>query len=283
MRFGREIRPVSRAVSLAVNVSVRAFADAAAMTTSTLPPLSAAALVRLSREWSVLSTRPALVRRARTWCLEVPFESLDDIVSATGFRADAGSARPGQVDDGDSVLCRLLVVARTDELAARVVLQRLVPGLVAVARKWCRRADTDPVEELVGAAWTVIRTYPVERRPRHLAARLLRDAEYHAFVRHLRRMAVHEPVPASTFDHDRFAVQPDDHGVDPAVELAELVHVARRTVLTERDQQLLALLLSGSTVVEMATALHVSVRSVLNHRDGLVSRLRQTARVLEAA
>jgi DNA-binding CsgD family transcriptional regulator len=67
------------------------------------------------------------------------------------------------------------------------------------------------------------------------------------------------------------------------VELAELVMAARSSVLSERDLQLLSLLLDSRSPTEVAAAMRVSVRSVSNHRDALVSRLRQTARVLAAA
>jgi len=274
---------VSGTVRRAVNDPETGRADAAAMTTSLLAPSSASALARLSREWQVLSTRRALVRQAARWELGVPVRSLDDVVLATGFRAAGGDAgEPSEA--GNDVLYRLLLIARLDDLAARAVLQRMLPGLAAIARRWARRSDsTDPVEELIGAAWFVIRTYPVERRPGHLAAQLLRDAEYHAFLRQRRRAAVHELVPSDAFDLDHFAVHPDDQPRDSGVELAELVMAARSSVLSERDLQLLSLLLDSRSPTEVAAAMRVSVRSVSNHRDALVSRLRQTARVLAAA
>ena len=90
-------------------------------------------------------------------------------------------------------------------------------------------------------------------------------------------------MPSDTFDLDHFAVHPDDQPLDPGVELAELVAAASRSVLSERDLQLLTLLLDGRSPSEVAAVMRVSVRSVSNHRDGLVSRLRQTARGLAAA
>jgi DNA-binding CsgD family transcriptional regulator len=254
------------------------------MTSSSVPQPTRSLLVRLTREWQALTSRPEVLHRAATWDLGVPFESLDDLVAATGFRSERTS--PAVVDGAESnaVLGRLLLVARRDDVAARVVLQRMLPGIVTAARRWARRCEgADPVAELLAAAWPVIRTYPVERRPQHLAAQLLRDTEYHAFIRPRRRATPEDLVPAATFDRDRFGTDPERRVVDARAELDELVAVARTSVLTDRDLRLLGLLLAGRSTPEVAAAMATSVRTVGNHRDALVSRLRQTARVLEAA
>jgi DNA-binding CsgD family transcriptional regulator len=254
------------------------------MTSSTASPPTRSLLVRLTREWEALTSRPAVLRRAAAWDLGVAFESLDDLVAATGFRSDRTATAVNDASESNAVLGRLLLVARRDDVAARVVLQRMLPGIVTASRRWARRCQgADPVAELLAAAWPVIRTYPVERRPQHLAAQLLRDTEYHAFIRPRRRAIQQDLVPPTTFDRDLFGTDPERRPVDSRVELAELVAVARRTVLTDRDLRLLGLLLSGRSTPEVAAAMATSVRSVGNHRDALVSRLRQTARVLEAA
>lgn len=241
-------------------------------------------LARLHREWQTLSVRPSVLRRARTWDLGVPFHTLDDIVEATGFFAgrEARLAAVGTHAEGgapcsdaaraNDVMARLLLAARVDEVAARVVLQRLLPGLVGRARRWAGRAagGADALDELLAAAWTVIRTFPVERRPQHLVANLLRGAEYHAFVRPNRRMLVHEFMPTALLDRPAL-----ETARDAAEELAELVGDAR--TLSERDHRLLALLLGGASMTEVATTLDVCVRTVTNHRDAVVHRLRQVA------
>lgn len=258
-------------------------ADAAGMTTfphpSSVPPTF---MARLQREWEVLAHRPAVLRRAAAWQLGVPFRSLDDLAVAAGLRRSFRQ-RPtepllGTGPSPEAVLHHLVALARHDDLAARVVLQRLLPGLVATARRWARRPEggATALEEVVTAAWQVVRTFPLERRPHHLAASLLRDAEYHAFVRPYRVTVVPELHPTDHFD------RPVHHD-DPMETLAELVAVARRTSLTPRDEQLLALLLDGATPPQIAHEMEVSVRTVANHRDALVHRLRRTAESLLAA
>jgi DNA-binding NarL/FixJ family response regulator len=260
-------------------------------------PSSRSLLVRLAREWSALAERPAVLDRAARWELGVPFRSLDDVVTAAGYwsgreaRLAASAEACAQRGDeacavrdpaGDLVLARLLLAARSDDLAARVVLQRLLPGIVARARVWARRApgNAEALDELLAVSWSVIRTYPLERRPTHLAANLLRDAEYHAFIRATRRTAVLEPTPPHLLD---LPVEFPDR-IDPVAELAELVAAAQRSrSLTDRDLRLVRLLIRGTSVAAVAAELEVSVRTVTNHRDALVHRLRQTARELAAA
>ena len=227
-------------------------------------------LVGLDREWQATSHRPAAVRRARTWGLPIEFDSLDGIIATTGWYATADERHAAghcTTPAVDAVMERLLVAARTDDLAARVVLQRLLPGLVGLARRWQRRHDGDAFADAVAAAWPVIRQYPVERRPLHLVANLLNDCQYHAYRRAGRRMLVSVPV------EDRHLDGADDSAhVEP---LHELVAVAACTsALSARDRCLLGLLLSGRSMVEVAQLLEVSERTVRNHRDHMVSQMR---------
>lgn len=217
------------------------------------------------------SHRRAAVARAHTWGLPCGFDSLDRLVAATGWYATADERHAaGRITtaDADAVMERLLIAARTDDLAARVVLQRLLPGLVGLARRWQRRYDGDALAEAIVAAWPVIRQYPVERRPRHLVANLLNDCEYHAYRRSGRRLMVQVPVEEHHLD-----AADDRHEVEP---LHELCAVASCTEsLSTHERRLLGLLLSGRSLLEVAEALEVSERSVRNHRDLLVVRMRQ--------
>lgn len=251
--------------------------------TQLLPHVSNRSLfARLQREWAAITDRPAVVSRVQHWGVGVGFRSLDEVVAATGFcarRLDRlASSEVDAVCSTDAaaaneVLAKLLVAARIDDLAARVVLQRMLPGLIGTARRW--GADRpggsfDAFDELLSAAWTVIREYPVERRPQHLAANLLRDSEYRAFGRSLRRMLVHDLASTNMAE-----LPATDEVLEPSDELAEVVAGARS--LTEHDLRLLELLARGCSQVEVAAALEVSVRTVRNHRNAVVHRLRAAA------
>ena len=107
--------------------------------------------LHLALEWRALQARPDAVDRARRWRVtDAPFADLDELLRLAGFGAPHTTA-------GNEVLRRLARLGRQDELAARVVLQRVLPGLLAtVARR--RRSPDGAFEELVGAAWLTIRT-----------------------------------------------------------------------------------------------------------------------------
>lgn len=258
-------------MSVAVSLPVRGVAHHPAMTSALPHPTRSnhPVLRGLLREWHGISHRPELVHRARGWALPVEFDSLDELVAATGWHGTAEERRAAPDNPAaDAVTERLLRAARTDELAARVVLQRLLPGLVSLACRWQRRHDGDAFADVVAAAWPVIREYPVERRPLHLVANLLNDCEYHAYRRAHRRMLVHVPVEATRLD------RPEEcHQVEPLHELVDVVSCTAS--LSAHDRRLLGLLLSGRSMVEVAATLDVSERTVRNHRDSMVSRMRE--------
>ena len=129
-------------------------------------------LDRLEREWQALQGGP-LAARLRAWGHGEP--ALSAFASADALIRFLHSRAPGL--DKDAVLNGLLARARTDPLAARVVLQALLPGLKGLARRMFLEADEAGQlwQLLLASAWERIRTYPLERRPRRIAANLLLD------------------------------------------------------------------------------------------------------------
>ena len=246
-------------------------------------------LARLEREWQALNMRPAVLRRAQGWGVAAPFGSLDQLLAAAGYwpsrqarlvvagATAAGTSATGPTRPGCSaneVLAQLVRAARTDDVAARVVLQRVLPGVVARARRWGSHrtgGSADAFDELLSVTWTVIREFPVERRPLHVAANLLRDSEYRAFERANRRLLVHELTAPHLLDGPVLT----GDALDATAELAEVVAAAG--MLTERELQLIELLARGCSAAEAAVALRVSERTIRNHRDVLVHRLRAAA------
>ena len=241
------------------------------MTNTALPLRSLP--TRLFREWAMIARRPDALRRARDWQLGIAVTSLDDVVAACGFRmqAERPSASTGERGAAEErVLARLVALARHDDLAARIVLQRLLPGLLSIARRWGRRhgdgVEMVAFDDLVADAWEVIRTFPVERRSDQLAARLLRDAEYRAFIRAGRRLMVTEATPDEHFE--ALATEPHASALD------ELADIVAGCDLSDHDRHLLRMVLRGASTTEMALSLRVSERTVRNHRDAMVVRLR---------
>lgn len=233
---------------------------------------------RLQYEWQILGSRPALARRAAGWHLGVPVTCLDDIVAATQWQTPG----PGDVDGvahermvrANRVFTALVLAAADDELAARVVLQRLLPSLGARANRWRDRFNGrwDPAfDELVATAWVVIRRYPVHRRPSHLLAGLLRDTEHQAFVKPTRRMW--ETVHVAPHVLDTPVEDDEREETEPLLVLADVL-ATTRTVVTDDELHLMGLLASGRTAAQVAEALEVSVRTVANRRDAALHRVR---------
>ena len=98
-------------------------------------------------------------------------------------------------------------------LAARIVLQRLVPGLRSIARRRGRRPDDgdtqapDLFHDLLANAWIVIRCYPIERRPFNVAANLLKDVGYQTLTTQQRMRSVRlTDVALDESPHDLLAI-----------------------------------------------------------------------------
>lgn len=117
-----------------------------------------ALLNRLNQEWAVQRDE----RVPRRWGEQEPTLSagrLEDVLASVRQAPDAVLG----------ALIRLL--QEGDELAGRVVLQALLGGLV---RSCGGRAEA--VEDRIGQAWLVIRSYPIERRPTRIAANVILDS-----------------------------------------------------------------------------------------------------------
>jgi len=129
-------------------------------------------LRQLDREWKEIGGggRGAL----RRWAADDPslaqFGSVGALVERVNER--------GHAEESDALLLVLLRRAPLDDLAARTVLQAMMPAVKNLTVKfstcgaWC--AD-ETAAVVVAAMWERIRGYPVDRRPRKVAANLTLD------------------------------------------------------------------------------------------------------------
>jgi hypothetical protein len=187
---------------------------------------------------------------------------LDSIIAAT---------QRGAPHD-DEILLRLVELARHDELAGRIVVQRLLPGLIARSVRHRSYADdTDPVEIVVAAAWIAVRSFDTERRRHHVAASLISDAVFTAFRAPLRRRSAAEQVraPERFDDLTRTIAEPS-----PLEELAEVVRSARRAGVPAADLELLSRLAQVESTTTIAREREVTTRTIRNHRARAVERVR---------
>ena len=108
----------------------------------------------LDREWQQIAASPEANRALRRWALRQPAlrpcSSLDDLLDR---RRDGNAAEP--------ILRALFSEGRNDELAARVALQALLPGLVKIARDR-RTWQSGAMDDIIGIAWQEIRDYRLE-------------------------------------------------------------------------------------------------------------------------
>lgn len=131
-------------------------------------------LRQLDLEWERIADGVTGRRSVRRWGAGEPLfagiQSLRQIVDRANER--------GHPDESDAMLLVLLRHAATDDLAARTVLQAMMPAVKNLTSKfstcgaWCAEETAAVV---VAAMWERIRSYPVDRRPRKVAANLTLD------------------------------------------------------------------------------------------------------------
>ena len=131
---------------------------------------------RLIAEWRRMARQPHNIRRANGLGLPgEPVNHLQEILLRSGLD-DSSNA-----DHFDDYLAQLVECAKNDDLATRMVFQRIMPGLIAMAvrRSHVTAGGLPAAFDLIASsAWLVIRRYPIDRRPRRVAANLLMDIEY---------------------------------------------------------------------------------------------------------
>lgn len=220
---------------------------------------------RLAREWDRIRTRRNHLRTADGWALvDEPVRDLDQVLTAVGYEQPSSPAT-------DARLRRLVELAAHDELAARVVIQRILPGLLAVVRQR-RGASDDVFEELLSTAWIAVRTFNPDRRPSSIAASLISDADYAAFRAHTRRRSSQE-LPTDV----RFEERPHVHEPNSCEQLATLLTEAADAGVPDDELDLVRQLLAAPTANQLAEVLRITPRTVRNRRDRVTSKLRAVA------
>jgi hypothetical protein len=134
-------------------------------------------ITALEAEWSHISHN-----RTATTRLRDVRRTAGDAKDLAGVEAYVRNATPPDADQVLLILVTHVVETpdpRTAKLAARVLLQLLLPGTRKLARKWWALGDHDErTAAAVAAVYHHIRTYPLIRRPGRVAANILMDANY---------------------------------------------------------------------------------------------------------
>jgi hypothetical protein len=147
--------------------------------------------VALAADWARIERSQATLAALRRW------QDCEPALAGLATMADlvAEVEQRGCPARSDAMLAVLARLAADDDLAARTLLQLLLPGAKALCRRlWWLGDQEERAAAVVGALYERIRTYPWQRRPARIAANLLADTG-----QQLRRAARHRlaevPLP----------------------------------------------------------------------------------------
>jgi DNA-directed RNA polymerase specialized sigma24 family protein len=272
--------PILLVVLLAVRHAVSAVRIIICMTTQTartctrpttiIHPTGKSPTVRtLVQEWSALSKAPSTLRRVNGWGLPGKrVANLDEVLIRAGFGLEATDSV------GDQYLFKLVIRAANDELATRIVLQRLLPPLISIAArrgKLARGGFDEALTDTVAQAWIQIRTYPINKRPIKIASNLVRDSEYFAFVRdsRLKQLAV------AWGDEVIDMIPTPETQPNSEEELTILLGEVENWNLGSRSLSVLRQLAEGKSFRSIAADADVNVRTVHSWRSTAISELRE--------
>jgi hypothetical protein len=225
----------------------------------------------LDDEWRRLSTDRGAPRRLRDVC-----DAAGGAMSLGDVERFVRAAHPADADRVLLALVRRAVAG--DALAARVLLQLLLPGTRTLARRWWALGDADErAAAAVTAVYHRIRHYPIERRPGRVAANVLLDAAHElrrAVPKLLATPSADPAAQAAVLDRAWTMHRSVEH---PAVELTEVLADAVAAGIVERDDaELIARSrIGGQRVADIAQHRGLRPRTLWDRRqraeDALVS------------
>jgi len=210
--------------------------------------------------------RSEVIAKVRSWELtNQPFVALDEFLALTGHRVDSSR-------ECDELLGRLVRVAGSDPMAARIVLQRILPGLLAIVKvEQERNPRINAFDVLVGEAWISIARYRIDTRPTDIAARILHDARHRAFTNGRRRRVVEE-VSCDAETLNEMVVLATTAPFD---DLVRVIGEAKRRGLEAEAVDIVGALLAHGTAVKVAAAQQLTTRAVRYRRDHAIGRIRR--------
>ncbi len=263
------VRPAVSAVRIIICMTTQTARTFTRPTTIIHPTGKSSTVRSLVQEWSALSIAPSTLRTVNGWGLPGKrVANLDEVLIRAGFGLEATDSV------GDQYLFKLVIRAANDELATRIVLQRLLPPLISIAArrgKLARGGFDEALTDTVAQAWIQIRTYPINKRPIKIASNLVRDSEYFAFVRdsRLKQLAV-------AWGDDVIDMIPTpETEVNSEDELTNLLMEVENWNLGTRSLSVLHQLAEGKSFRSIATDAGVNIRTVHSWRSTAISELRE--------
>jgi len=178
--------------------------------------------------------------------------------------------RPGPAAQKDGVLYAVLLWARTDPIGAEVALELVRPGLLNLIRRLTRgaRNHEELRRTLLASVWEGIRSYPLERRPRRIAANLLLDALHGTLVQVGADSAWHGRLTPMSVGVDRSREEVDSD-VDALLERA----VEAGAITTAEAELVLRTRIDGVPLAAAASEVGVSYNTLKLRRQRAERRL----------
>jgi hypothetical protein len=216
---------------------------------------------QLGVEWSQLGASAPARAAVQAWGQDDPalagFQDLREVVRFVH--------RSGTGPRGDAVLACLAARAPSDPLAARTLLHVVFYGLMRITSDLCTAASSpeEAASVVVVEAYQRICTYPVERRPRSIAANILLDTRQ-GVSRTLCRRRVTEVLTADIAHHANAT-----GGPSAADELLELIDEAVRAGKLRVDDARLIVLsrIADVSTADLAASRACTPQSLRRHRQ----------------
>jgi hypothetical protein len=221
----------------------------------------------LDAEWRRLSNSPEACRRLRTWAMRYPalagYADLQDVLDARTISEAA--ARP--------ILLALAKLAPQDEIAARTLLQAVLPRIVRLVATKCTD-DPTADEELVALTWERIRTYPPARIG-SVAANIMRDAYKQYRADHRIKAPKTRTLPVESVE----ALEPRPSAEDEAMSyvlIGELVRARDRGLVSTAAIGLILRTRVAETPLPVISAEQgIGVHTLITRRFRAETRLRR--------
>ena len=177
----------------------------------------------LYQEWASLAQSPTTTTALARWGTDDPtlarFATMAELVAFVERRGSPAAS--------DTVLAALARRSPDDQLAARTLLQLLLPALCGLAKRHRWIGDVDErAQAVVAIAYERIRTYPFERRPRRIAANVAWDTTQRLLAERDRQRR--EPPLAGAEEAEEWPGPALDETSSATEELLELLGWARR-------------------------------------------------------
>jgi len=226
---------------------------------------------QLDSEWSRLRHSDRTLDSVRSWAphFDEPTAEMITHVDDLDRVIEATQARRGP--PGERLFRGLVGLAAQEQLAGRIVVQRLLPGVLSATPRYRTLCEhDDPIGAAFGALWLAIAAFDGERRHGPAAAAIISDTMFIAFRRRTRLRSTDEaPIEPHTLDDE-----PATPTSCAFVELADIIGAARTADVPTYDIDLIRHLVRAESPGLVARQRKITPRTVRNHRDRAVERIR---------